>query len=122
MRIAALVSLILALLLFAVMRSGRTASALVTITPLGSAEGEFCVGDRALLFEDPTGVRVLIAPGRTVNGSGDSRIAPLGSVLPMLSTNPLSFAAPCGRHPRSSMRTRISWAAMSAAGRTSCST
>jgi L-2-hydroxycarboxylate dehydrogenase (NAD+) len=26
-------------------------------------------------------------------------IAPLGSVLPMLSTNPLSFAAPCGRHP-----------------------
>src|SRR4051812_4628805 len=26
-------------------------------------------------------------------------IAPPGSVLPMLSTNPLSFAAPCGRHP-----------------------
>src|SRR4051794_25940412 len=26
-------------------------------------------------------------------------IAPLGSLLPMLSTNPLSFAAPCGRHP-----------------------
>ena len=40
----------------------------VTITPLGAATGEFCVGDRALLFEDPTGVRVLIAPGRTVKG------------------------------------------------------
>jgi LDH2 family malate/lactate/ureidoglycolate dehydrogenase len=26
-------------------------------------------------------------------------VAPLGSVLPMFSTNPLSFAAPCGRHP-----------------------
>ena len=46
----------------------------VTITPLGVVDGEFCVGDRALLFEDPTGVRVLIAPGRTVNGSGDARL------------------------------------------------
>ena len=26
-------------------------------------------------------------------------VAPLGSILPMFSTNPLSFAAPCGRHP-----------------------
>jgi LDH2 family malate/lactate/ureidoglycolate dehydrogenase len=26
-------------------------------------------------------------------------VAPLGSVLPMFSTNPLAFAAPCGRHP-----------------------
>jgi LDH2 family malate/lactate/ureidoglycolate dehydrogenase len=33
-------------------------------------------------------------------GKGHSiGIAPLGSFLPMLSTNPLSFAAPCGRHP-----------------------
>jgi len=46
----------------------------VTIIPLGAGAGEFCVGDRALLFEDPTGVRVLIAPGRTVNGSGDGRL------------------------------------------------
>jgi L-ascorbate metabolism protein UlaG (beta-lactamase superfamily) len=52
----------------------------VTITPLGAQAGEFCVGDRALLFEDPTGVRVLIAPGRTVNGSGDGRLPnPSGS-------------------------------------------
>ena len=56
----------------------------VKITPLGAAAGEFCVGDRALLFEDPTGVRVLIAPGRTVNGSGDPRIAPVGSVHVLL--------------------------------------
>jgi LDH2 family malate/lactate/ureidoglycolate dehydrogenase len=26
-------------------------------------------------------------------------VAPLGSFLPMFSTNPLAFAAPCGRHP-----------------------
>ncbi|MEX2168657.1 MAG: Ldh family oxidoreductase [Pirellulales bacterium] len=32
-------------------------------------------------------------------GQGHSiGIAPLGSILPMFSTNPLSFAAPCGRH------------------------
>ncbi len=60
----------------------------VTITPLGAAAGEFCVGDRALLFEDPTGVRVLIAPGRTVNGSGDPRIAPIGSVHVLLIDHP----------------------------------
>ena len=32
-------------------------------------------------------------------GQGHSiGVAPLGSILPMFSTNPLSFAAPCGRH------------------------
>lgn len=46
----------------------------VKVTPLGAEANRFCVGDRAILFEDPTGVRVLIAPGRTVNGSGDSRL------------------------------------------------
>lgn len=60
----------------------------VKITPLGAAGGEFCVGDRALLFEDPTGVTVLIAPGRTVNGSGDPRIAPAGSVHVLLIDHP----------------------------------
>ena len=60
----------------------------VTITPLGSVAGEFCVGDRALLFQDPTGVRILTAPGRTVNGSGDARIAPIGSVHVLLVDHP----------------------------------
>ena len=66
----------------------------VTITPLGAAAGEFCVGDRALLFEDPTGVRVLIAPGRTVGldtgafvrGSADPRLQ--GSVHVLLIDHP----------------------------------
>lgn len=53
----------------------------VRITPLGAQEGEFCVGDRALLFEDPTGVRVLTAPGRTVRGSRDPRLGGRVDVL-----------------------------------------
>ncbi len=32
----------------------------VKITPLGQRTGDFCALDRALLFEDPTGVRILI--------------------------------------------------------------
>ncbi len=60
----------------------------VKITPLGAAAGEFCVGDRALLFEDPTGVRVLIAPGRTVNGSADPRLGATGSVHVLLIDHP----------------------------------
>jgi len=60
----------------------------VTITPLGAQAGEFCAGDRALLFEDPTGVRVLIAPGRTVKGSGDARLGALGSVHVLLIDHP----------------------------------
>lgn len=60
----------------------------VTITPLGAEANRFCVGDRALLFEDPTGVRVLIAPGRTVNGSSDTRLGTLGSVHVLLVDHP----------------------------------
>lgn len=64
----------------------------VTITPLGAAAGEFCVGDRALLFEDPTGVRILTAPGRTVNGSHDPRLPnpldPSGGVHVLLIDHP----------------------------------
>jgi len=66
----------------------------VTITPLGSVRGEFCVGDRALLFEDPTGVRILTAPGRTVNGSRDPRLPnpsdPAGDVHVLLIDHPHS--------------------------------
>ena len=53
----------------------------VKITPLGSHAGEFCRNDRALIFEDPTGVRVLWDPGRTINGGTDAR---LGDVHVML--------------------------------------
>jgi hypothetical protein len=42
---------------------------LVRVTPLGSHDGELCSDDRAMIFEDPTGVRLLYDPGRRVDES-----------------------------------------------------
>ncbi|HEU4344250.1 MAG TPA: MBL fold metallo-hydrolase [Candidatus Binatia bacterium] len=53
----------------------------VKITPLGSHEGEFCSGDRAFLFEDPTGVRILYDPGATIAGGTDPRLGEVHAVL-----------------------------------------
>ena len=63
--------------------SRARAQALVKVTPLGSHDGELCSADRAILFEDPTGVRILYDPGRTVDES-DPR---LGDVHVMLLTH-----------------------------------
>ncbi|MEE8607391.1 MAG: MBL fold metallo-hydrolase [Nitrospiraceae bacterium] len=48
----------------------------VKVTPIGSHDGEFCRRDRALIFEDPNGTRILFDAGRTVRGSGDPRLNP----------------------------------------------
>ena len=48
----------------------------VKITPLGSHDGEFCALDRALIFEDPDGTRILYDAGRTVRGADDPRLEP----------------------------------------------
>jgi len=53
----------------------------VKITPLGSHAGELCFNDRALLFEDPTGVRILYDAGRTVAGGIDPRLGEVHVVL-----------------------------------------
>ena len=53
----------------------------VKITPLGSHAGEFCQNDRALLFEDPTGVRFLYDAGRTVAGATDARLGDVHVIL-----------------------------------------
>lgn len=53
----------------------------VKITPLGSHAGEFCPLDRALLFEDPDGTRILYDPGRTVAGADDPRLGRIDAVL-----------------------------------------
>src|SRR5262245_17167133 len=53
----------------------------VKITPLGARNGEFCFLDRALLFEDPTGIRILYDPGTTVAGGTDSRLGDVHAVL-----------------------------------------
>ena len=53
----------------------------VKITPLGSHEGEFCQNDRAMLFEDPTGVRILYDAGQTVAGATDPRLGDVHVIL-----------------------------------------
>ncbi len=53
----------------------------VKITPLGGHDGEFCPFDRALIFEDPNGTRVLYDAGRTVAGPDDPRLGKIDIIL-----------------------------------------
>ena len=53
----------------------------VRVTPLGGFDGEFCAQDRALVFEDPNGTRVLYDPGRSVMGASDPRLGKIDVVL-----------------------------------------
>jgi L-ascorbate metabolism protein UlaG (beta-lactamase superfamily) len=53
----------------------------VKVIPLGSHAGELCQNDRALLFEDPTGVRILYDAARTITGGTDPRLGDVHVVL-----------------------------------------
>lgn len=53
----------------------------VSVTPLGSRSGEFCRNDRALIFQDPDGTRILYDPGRTVTGGTDGRLGTIDVML-----------------------------------------
>ncbi|MDQ6627568.1 MAG: MBL fold metallo-hydrolase [Pseudomonadota bacterium] len=53
----------------------------VKVTPLGGFDGEFCAQDRALVFEDPNGTRVLYDPGRSVVGANDARLGKIDIIL-----------------------------------------
>ena len=53
----------------------------VKITPLGAHAGEFCATDRAMLFEDPTGVRIVYDAGASVAGGSDARLGDVHVVL-----------------------------------------
>jgi ABC-type nitrate/sulfonate/bicarbonate transport system substrate-binding protein/L-ascorbate metabolism protein UlaG (beta-lactamase superfamily) len=53
----------------------------VRITPLGTHEGELCSRDRAVLFEDPTGVRILYDAGQSLTGADDPRLGAVHVVL-----------------------------------------
>ena len=53
----------------------------VKVTPLGGIDGEFCPQDRALVFQDPNGTRVLYDPGRTVAGATDPRLGKIDIIL-----------------------------------------
>jgi L-ascorbate metabolism protein UlaG (beta-lactamase superfamily) len=61
--------------------SAAAFSQTVKITPLGSHDGEFCSRDRAMLFEDPDGTRLLFDAGRTIAGPGDPRLGKIDAVL-----------------------------------------
>ena len=64
--------------------AGGAVSALaanVKVTPLGSHDGEFCPLDRALIFEDPNGTRILYDAGRTVRGAEDPRLGKIDAIL-----------------------------------------
>jgi len=61
--------------------AGTVAAQNVKITPLGSHDGEFCRLDRAMVFEDPDGTRILYDAGRTVAGPDDPRLGKVDAVL-----------------------------------------
>ena len=75
--VCAAATLMLGSLFFARMASGQ---ALVKVTPLRSHSGELCAQDRALLFEDPTGVRILYDPGFTTDET-DPRLGDVHVIL-----------------------------------------
>jgi L-ascorbate metabolism protein UlaG (beta-lactamase superfamily) len=53
----------------------------VKVTPLGSHAGELCASDRATIFEDPSGVRILYDAGQSVTGGNDARLGDIHVVL-----------------------------------------
>ena len=53
----------------------------VKITPLGTHAGELCDRDRATIFEDPTGVRLLYDAGHSTTGADDPRLGDIHAVL-----------------------------------------
>ncbi|PVB62045.1 metal-dependent hydrolase [Labrenzia sp. 011] len=53
----------------------------VKVTPLGGTTGEFCRLDRAILFEDPDGTRLLYDAGMTIAGADDPRLGTLDALL-----------------------------------------
>ncbi|BET25117.1 L-ascorbate metabolism protein UlaG (beta-lactamase superfamily) [Limnobacter thiooxidans] len=68
-------------LLVALVPLSVQAQNLVKVTPLGGQAGEFCRFDRALVFEDPNGTRILYDAGRTVAGADDLRLGKIDVVL-----------------------------------------
>ena len=67
--------------LFSVWVASASAEGVVKVIPLGSHQGEFCRLDRALIFEDPNGTRLLYDAGRTVAGANDPRLGRIDVVL-----------------------------------------
>jgi len=118
------------LFLLLVSTAALAGSTTVAITPLGARTGEFCQVDRALLFEDPTGVRILYDAGRTVAGSSDRRLGNVHVVLlthvhgdhlgdAKLNQDPDESSSSCGGDLRTSPTLPYSNVAEIAAGKNS---
>jgi L-ascorbate metabolism protein UlaG (beta-lactamase superfamily) len=65
----------------AVLATAPALAQTVKITPVGSHPGELCANDRATIFEDPTGVRLLYDIGHNLTGADDARLGPIHVVL-----------------------------------------
>ena len=65
----------------AIMEDRPVGPGTVKITSLGSHDGELCAADRAMVFEDPDGTRILYDAGRTVRGPDDPRLGKVDAVL-----------------------------------------
>src|SRR5215212_1672026 len=72
---------IAALVAFTIVLTFSVSAQTVKVTPLGGIDGEFCPQDRALVFEDPNGTRILYDPGRTVAGANDPRLGKIDIIL-----------------------------------------
>jgi L-ascorbate metabolism protein UlaG (beta-lactamase superfamily) len=76
-----IIRVLLALIAILLLAPNVLLAQFVKITPLGSHKGELCQNDRALLFEDPTGVRILYDVGATLAGGTDPRLGEVHVVL-----------------------------------------
>jgi L-ascorbate metabolism protein UlaG (beta-lactamase superfamily) len=65
----------------AIMEDRPAGPGTVKITALGTHDGELCAADRAMVFEDPDGTRILYDAGRTVRGPDDPRLGKIDAVL-----------------------------------------
>ena len=74
--------------------SPSQSAGLVKVTPLGSHAGEFCRFDRAMIFEDPNGTRILYDAGRTVAGGKDPRLGKIDIVLVKSTEKPGGIGEP----------------------------
>ncbi len=61
--------------------AGGVQAQTVKVTPLGGVTGEFCRLDRAMIFEDPNGTRILYDAGRSVAGADDPRLGKIDVLL-----------------------------------------
>ncbi len=76
-----IVRILLAVAGLAGLLAAPAGAANVKVTPLGLVEGEFCKFDRAMVFEDPNGTRILYDAGRTVAGPDDPRLGKIDVIL-----------------------------------------